>query len=270
MKKHFVKHTLAVMLSLTVITGSFLTGDAQAAKAKDASSLDQMQSWYQEYKQNGNAGAFEATKYAEGITEEASNLYSGGWIYSAEFRSGGGTYRGCGSMGYRAYKVYNGNRANGFVTSKHIFKNTSLKDVYVTLSDGSYDRIGRIEEQSSALDAVFISLTSKYAMSVKNRAGKKLSPEIATVKVGDKVSLCGAKSGTISNIEVKQTSSDYSQSSIETQYKTQDGDSGSAVYIYKNGKNMIVGIHRGKNNVNGNGIVVKASAINSTLGLKLY
>ena len=268
MKKHFVKHTLAVMLSLTVIAGSFLTGDAQATKAKDVSSLDQMQSWYQEYKQNGNTGAFEATKYAEGITEEASNLYSGGRIYSASYYENGGAYMGTGSIGYRAYKIYNGNRANGFVTAQHIFQKTSRKDVYVQLSDGSCGRIGRIEEESSALDAVFISLTSKYAMSANNKAGKKLSPEIATVKTGDKVSLYGAQSGAISNIKVKKASSDYSQSYIETEHKTQHGDSGSAVYIYKNGKNMIVGIQKGS--VNGNGLVVKASAINSTLGLKLY
>ena len=270
MKKHFVKNTLAVMLSLTVIAGSFLTGDAQAAKAKGASSFGQMQSWYQEYKQNGNTGAYETAMSDEGIIEQATNLYSGGWIYSATYRSNGGTYRNGGSMGYRAYKVYNGNRANGFVTSKHTFNKTSLKDVYVKLPSGSYDRIGRIEEQSSALDAVFISLTSKYAMSVNNKAGKKLSPEIATVKVGDKVSMCGAKSGTVSNKKVKKLSSTVSQSSIETELMSTNGDSGAAVYITKNGKNMIVGIIRGENTGNGNGIVVKASAINSTLGIKCY
>ncbi len=261
---------LALVLMLTVALSGFAPGAFGAKKEKG---IEKLLKWYEVYQVNGSDESF--SKDADGIVREEATHYLGSKVSVITKRSGSTITYSSVSIGYRAYKVYHGNRANGFVSCGHGIKNTIDNSVYKNAK--SSDRIGRVEEwvYNSTCDASFVSVSSG---SVSNttyvKGGVTLTAEVVSASKGDKVSMCGAKSGLVSDKKVTNTNKTVTISGIkctgmiEVEKMSQSGDSGAPVYKNVGGKYKIVGIIRGSGS--SYSYVTKASVINSTLGTKAY
>ena len=184
------------------------------------------------------------------------------------------------SIGYRAYKNYYSNRANGFVTCGHALNRSIDHNVYG--SAGGSGRFGRIEENvlNSSCDASFVSVLSNVSTisnKTHGRGGSKvtITPSVVSVSKGNTVYMCGATSGVLSGEVVSINDSEIfdndnyaSKGLIRAAFFCAGGDSGAPVYMYSGGKYKIVGIIKG---VGSRGsYIVKAGTINSKLGTTPY
>lgn len=261
---------LALVLMLTVALSGFTPAGFGAKKEKG---LEKLLKWYDAYQVNGSDESF--SKDEDGIVREYATHKLGSSVSIIVGRSGASMTWSSVSIGYRAYKVYYGNRANGFVSCGHGMKDSVDNSVYK--SAFSSNRIGRVEETvyNSTCDASFVSVSSGSVSNTTNvNGGVTLTPEVVSVSNGDKVSMCGAKSGLVSNKKVINNNKTITISGIkctgmiQVEKMSVDGDSGAPVYKNVGGKYKIVGIIRGGGS--SYSYVTKASVINSTLGTKAY
>lgn len=252
MKKGVLKRIIALSMVFVMALGLIGIQSSGAQKEKKTG-LAKLYEWYA----NGQETEDGIGKDVDGIERTHGTRYLGSCFWVAIGRSGSKLNTVSVSVGYRAYRVFNGVRANGFVTCGHGLKNSIDNSVYG--SAGGSGRFGRIELSyfDSSCDGSFVSVLSSTTISDKThgRGGSKvsISPTVVTVKKGDTVTQCGATSGVRSG-EVAWTNDYtylYDSTSGKNQYyskvicttKMSDaGDSGAPVYMYSGGKYKLVGI----------------------------
>lgn len=276
MQRNNKKRVTSLILTFSLVLGLLGTLTALKAGGKNsADSLNVLQKWYSEYSQTGNTGD-DINPDADGIVRQQRTYYLGNTVWVVQGVKNKRLVCARVSIGYRAYKVFHGNRANGFVTVAHAVKDSS--DNYLYRTSGRTDQVGRIEawRYDSYADVSFISVNSqKNTISTKTAGGVTISPTIKTVKAGDKVSTCGGVSGTVNNKIVYDASKSatvdglYMTDLIRTACMSKAGDSGAPVY-YKNGsKYLLVGIIVG-GDLRDYTFVEKAANLKSRFGVTPY
>lgn len=261
------------MLAFTLVLGLF--GTMSVLKAERADSLDLLKEWYSEYSVTGNTGE-DVNPDVDGIVRQQRTYYLGSTVWVVLGVKNRRLQCSRVSIGYRAYKVFHGNRANGFVTVAHDVKDSS--DNYLYRTSGRTDQVGRIEawKYDSSADVSFISVNSqKNTVSTKTVDGVTISPTIKTIKAGDKVSTCGGVSGTVKNKIVYDASRSatvsglYMTDLIRTACMSKGGDSGAPVYYYNGSKYLLVGIIVG-GDLRDYTYVEKAANLKSKFGVTPY
>lgn len=280
MKRRVTKWVIAIVLSFSLLA---VFGRAYSDFANKGQTSRKcvmlLKSWYEDYK----SGEFEENLDDSGSGAQLQASLLGSKIFFVTSRNGSKVTTSWCSIGYRATKVINGYRTYGFVTCAHgiyqVFKDPK-KGYRTFYTDGNAkNKLGTLEvcKFNSTMDASYVSVASSSTISSKTRGNASISAQTCTVSSGQTVTKCGAATGTTSG-KVYGTDSYYwdfeygvdTDGLIETEYISQLGDSGSVVYRNVGGVNKVVGIIKAGNSFAGVSYVVKASKINSALGVSMY
>lgn len=199
------------------------------------------------------------------LSKAKYSVYPGANIAYVE--DGGKTPRGYSSAGYKAKY----NNKIGFVTAGH---GITTKDVGALVKSSEAFVVGKCiyQHHSDSIDVAFFEVNSSSEVTHNISNGTNIvSSEIAQLKdlpEKAKVYFAGSRSqgeGIIKSLNVTNSTSGITNL-VSASYNSTGGDSGGLVYIVKNGKNVIAGIHNGK--VSGIPCFVKAFSIENAVDIK--
>lgn len=192
------------------------------------------------------------------------SVYPGANIAYVE--DGGKTPRGYSSAGYKAKY----NNKIGFVTAGH---GITTKDVGALVKTTEAFVVGKcvFQYHSDSIDVAFFEVNSSSEVTHKILNGSNIiSSEIAQLKdlpENSKVYFAGSRSqgeGVIKSLNTTNPAGGITNL-VSASYNSKKGDSGGLVYIVKNGKNVIAGIHNGKSD--GIPCFVKALSIENAVSI---
>lgn len=242
------KQKTALLIVFALIFGLFCNRSVLAeGNRKGSRSAELLRSWYTEYQAEGNRTEVDPTGSA-GVYGACASYKEGTpiWVVAGVYNRRLSVRRV--SIGYRAYKIFNGNRANGFVTVGHGVR--EARDNYVYRTSGGTGTIGRIEicRFNDSVDASFIAMVNQNSMTQETPNGIKISSSVYTVKKGNRVSMYGGVSGYKKNVEVCGVGIESAydgitmKNTIVTELMSVKGDSGSPVFYFDGGTARLVGI----------------------------
>ncbi|MBO4695855.1 MAG: hypothetical protein J5643_01085 [Lachnospiraceae bacterium] len=267
------KQKAALLIVFSMIAGLLCHYSSLTDRdAKGSRSVDLLRNWYKVYQTEGNPIAADAAGPG-GEYSGCDSLNPGSQIWVIKGVKNRRMVACRVSIGYRAYKVFNGVRANGFVTVGHGVR--EARDSYVYRTSGGSGIIGRIEvcKYSNQADASFISLLNQNTVTQKTPNGISISSNVYKVKNHDRVCMYGGVSGYIPNVEVCGfEDAEYDgitlKDTIVTELMSVKGDSGSPVF-YKSGSTYrLVGIVVADNDIST--AIEPESRIRSAIGAIPY
>lgn len=284
----FKKNKQKIFAVLAISVALILPNSYSLVKSAKPSSAEILQDWYENYSTTENISENRYDSNNNGITVQQSSYRAGRGIRVVLTRTKTNVTTAQVSVGYRARKkLPSGRYLEGFVTCAHDVKRAKDGKVYGNKTDAKNNvnvlgtRYNYMYSGTIGIDASFVVLASGNSMKRETKDGVSLSSSIKKVKAGDKVTMCGTISDTVTR-EVKEVNpflpaSIYDKEKceyvwfdnlIKTDSLGTEGDSGAVVYTYSGGKNKIVGI-----NIAGDdrySYIVPAKTINKQLGLETY
>lgn len=279
MRKNYMKRVIMTALMIAVV---LITTAIPSSNKKSKSEIANLREWYLEYKTNESISS--EIMNVNGIVRTQATRYLGSAFWFVYKNSKGEIKTTDASVGYRVRR--NSDKKVGFVTCGHGLMLSVDKYVYTNSWASSSAVFGKIEKsiRNSSCDASFVSVYSGTTLSnqTHGRGGSKvrISTDVVTVKKGDIVTKCGAKTGVLSGEVAWTDESQYFPDKLAgdeytvnkvicTTYMSKGGDSGAPVYKNVNGTYKLVGIVIGGDDLYST-IVMDAKTINKKLGVTPY
>ena len=282
MKVKSLKTKLGALLAISLLAGSVAI--PSAAEAKQGSSVELLQEWYDDYRVNGAEAQKDDLSDDEAVMQ---NTYRQGQrIWTVNSRDGVNVTINGWSIGFRArMKFYDGRAYNGFVTCTHCVRYSVDKRVYSTQANAA-NRVNPIGRNlcwvdGAEYDCAFVQMNAGHEMSARiTKDNAVIQDEFHDAKKGELVRLCGASSGVVAGQVVDTSASVRMKHPITGETRTYrnmiktaklgvEGDSGGLVYWMNSKKERYpIGILIGSDATHS--YIMPASRIKMKMGLRTY